>query len=217
MWSLLAACVLASETFVLTPSDDFWIYSFAGDPRDIHLRVWGTEGRSVATDRDNPDSFSYSYLRFDLSEIPAGDYRVERAELRLVQSPGFGYTLEDTTAYPLEVRPVTPTFNERNWRHDRLRELVIPAGPSGIAGIGRVARFTDNELPVEITVDLLKGEAKFGDQLAKTLAGEDRAIALILTAGMDPAEHGRDFIYRVFSREGPEEHRPRLTLTLAKP
>ncbi|MCW5942456.1 MAG: hypothetical protein KIS66_09510 [Fimbriimonadaceae bacterium] len=213
---LLAASLagLQPKTVSLVPTDDFWIYSFASDTKEPYLRAWGNGGKSVALPGDELEAFSYSYLRFDLAALPK-NARIAKATLTLFQASGFGYGAKDAETTPLEVRFVDAKLDEKTWDYGKFAQLKPKAGPEGLLGVGKMDAFSANDKPVAIRIDLLAGKGGFAKILGDKLASGDSVLAVVLTSAFDPSANGRDFIYKVFSKDAPEAAlRPTLVLEI---
>lgn len=214
---MIASLVLAAslvglqpKTVTLAPTDDFWIYSFASDTKEPYLRAWGNGGKSVALPGDELEAFSYSYLRFDLSQLPKGA-KIVKATLTLYQAPGFGYAAKDAETTPLEVRYVDAKLDEKTWDYGKFAQLKPKAGPDGLLGAGKMEPFSANDKPVAIRFDLLAGKGGLAKILGDKLASGDGVLAVVLTSAFDPSANGRDFIYKVFSKDAPDAaNRPSL-------
>lgn len=211
--AILAMGMATLEVRTFAPTDDFWIYPFASDTAEPYLRAWGNGGKSLPDASDDADSFSHSYLRFDFKDIPKGSYTVKSATLVLHHVAEFGFTKADADRQPLELRFVPTTFREKDWDHGKLKELKPKGGPNGVVAAGVFGK-AEGDQPVPITFDLLSGKDSFADRLVKALDSDDRTVAFLLTAAFDPSASGRDFIYKVFSKDGPAVHRPQLKLEL---
>lgn len=206
----LISALKAPTTVDLIPTDDIWVYPHASDPgKDAYLRVWGAEGRDVAKDINELQDYSYSYLKFDLSKLPAG--KITGATLTLTHIADAGYDVAYAKQNPLRVRPMPSDFDEKKWDYQNAEtikpdEKVIfgSAAPDKIPGGGK--DFT-------ITVDLLKGPGDFKAYVDNARGG--KALALALTATMDVEEHGQRCIYKFYSKDcETASKRPVLRLTL---
>src|SRR3954469_4487441 len=97
------ALSLAATTLSLNPTDDVWVYPHASDQKDVYLRVWGAEGRDSPKKVAEVQDFSPSYLRFDVSKVPAG--KVTSAQLILTHVANPGYAQDYAKDNPLRARP----------------------------------------------------------------------------------------------------------------
>jgi len=200
MWTLL----VAAAAMDFSPTDDIWVYPHASDPkRDAYLRVWGTEGQAVV-DNESVESVSYSYLRFDLSRLPA-DKKIRSARLILTHAPGATFDLDAAKKNPLEARSVSPSFDERSWTYEQVAKIGPGAKAADIFGAAApVTVNADGEFKIEI--DLLKGPNDFRTYAKGT-------IGIALTSTM-PVETGRA-MYKVFSKDAERAAvRPVLAIEL---
>lgn len=213
--TLLAAlalrfAVVEPTTINLVPTDTVWVYTHASDPAtDQYLRAWGAEGKSVAPSATDNDSYSYSYLKFDLSQLPA-DKKLKSAKLTLTHIPGPGFTLDYAKANPLEARPVSANFTEKTWNYDDVTTIFPEADSAKRYGFGFPDSIPTDKVSFPIVIDLAKTDA-FRDAVAKAIHGDSKVIALALTSTIDPSS-GKQAIYKVYSAHGPAEKRPVLTL-----
>ena len=211
MLTALAALALAVSpsriaTVEIYPTDDVWAYPHAADPdRDAYLRVWGSEGVSVAASAADSESFGYSFLRFDASGLPAK--AIKGATLVLTHVPKPAYTLEAAKAHPLEARPVNPDFSEKKWSYGELSRFMPPAGKESIFGTGYPKAVSEDKDFV-FEVDLMQGPNSFAKALEAAKGG---AFAVALTTTLSPDEESRS-VFKVYSKDGPKESRPVLKL-----
>ena len=207
MLSLLVLAVAGSASLV--PTDDIWVYPHASDQKDAYLRVWGAEGGAVAPGADAMDSFSYSYLKFDLAKVPA-DAKIVGATLTLTHIADPGWTAALTKDSPIEVRAVVAGFSEKTWDYANASKWLPAADSKSVLGAfspqpGEAGK------TIQVTIDLLKGPGDFRAALAKAKA--DGALGLALTSTMDPAVAGRSGVYKFYSKdEEKESRRPTLSL-----
>jgi hypothetical protein len=209
----LPAFATAQTTYQASPTDDVWVYSFAGDQTtDGFLRAWGNGVSSVGP--NPPDSnFSYSYLKWDLAAIPDGAYIVQEAKLIVTQQVTAttqpGYTQAVGNANPLEARPVGADFNEANWDFTDPNNPV-PGDPRfGIGDLSNyIASGTPNVTGFEIPIDLLAGAGDFNAYFNAAVNGDD-ALALALTSMLNPTGPG-GATYRLYSKDNPIQSGPSL-------
>jgi hypothetical protein len=209
----LPAFATAQSPYQASPTDDVWVYSFAGDQTtDGFLRAWGNGVTSIGP--NPPDSnFSYSYLKWDLAAIPNGAYIVQEAKLIVTQQVNAttqpGYTQAIGNANPLEARPVGTNFDEVNW------DFTDPANPvpgDPRFGIGDLSNYvapgTPNVTGFEIPIDLLAGGSNFNAYFNAAVNSDD-ALALALTSKLLPTTQGGP-TYRLYSKDNPLQLGPSL-------
>jgi hypothetical protein len=209
--ALLAALLFAPATLTLTPTDDVWVYEHASDPaKDMFLRVWGNGGKAVSDDPADTSQFSYGYLRWDLSSIPAGA-KLTGAKLIVNQVADPAYSTDDAKANPLEVRALVGTFDEQTWTFSTAAKVFPKPGSDAIFGSGYPTLISKDGRVVPITIDLLTGKGDF----AAALQGA-KTISLALTSKLDPSVGGMSSVYKVYSKDAERaENRPVLILTFA--
>src|SRR6185312_15326116 len=100
--TILAAICLQSKTYTLVPKETVWVYANASTPGDgTYLRAWGVDGKSCAPEGEDAGNFSYSYLKWDTSEVkPFG--HIVSAKLILTNTPDPGYTKDSAKQTPIE-------------------------------------------------------------------------------------------------------------------
>ena len=212
--SLLAFLLLthapAAQKVELVPTDDLWIYPHASDAaHDANLRIWGSEGKSAPADATEAEELSMAYLKWDLSNLPAGK-KLTSAVLVVTNIANPGFTVEQAKAAPLQVRPLATTFTEKTWDFEKLGKLLPPKEKTDVFGTGYPESFLADK-PVSFEIDLLKGPNDFRKYLDS--ARESKSLALALTSAIDMANLGRTAIYKIYSRDAEkEELRPRLVL-----
>lgn len=189
-----------------TPVDDIWVYPHASDPqKDGYLRVWGVEGRSVASDPAQADEYSYSYLKFDLSKLPK-EAKVSSAVLTLTHTPDPTWQASDAKAAPLEARLLAKDFSEKAWEFGLAKTIFPTAGKTALLGSGFPAK-VDSGQPVRFEIELTKGEAKFAPNA-------DRTLTIALTSTLDPSAIGNRAVYKFYSKDYDKvEYRPKLVIT----
>jgi hypothetical protein len=208
--ALLFASLLGPQNFEKVPTDDVWVYPHASDPqKDAYLRVWGAGGKAVPGKDDSLEDFSYSYLKFDIGDIP-GEATLKEAKLILTAVADPGWTASDLKGTPLEARLCGNAFTEKDWSYDSLAAKLGPKdGKEAVFGLATCGPIEKGKEPV-LTIDLMQGPAKFADALkdAKTA----KSIALALTTSLDPSVVGRTAIYKTYSKDAPDKFRPILKL-----
>lgn len=214
---MLAALALATAfagptTVDFVPTDDVWVYPNATDQKDAYLRVWGAEGKDVAKDLNELQDYSYSYLKFDLSKLPAG--KVIGATLTVTHIASVGFDVAYSKMNPLRARPISPEFSEKKWDYQDAETIKPEPGDKAIFGTG-FAETIPAEKEFTITVDLLKGPADFKAYVDKSRGSATKALAFALTASMDVEERGRTCIYKFYSKDcETASKRPVLKLTI---
>lgn len=210
----LPALTQAQSTYQAGPTDDIWVYSFAGDQTtDGFLRAWGDGATSIGP--NPPDSsFSHSYLKWDLSAIPNGAYIVQEAKLLVTQQVTLttqpGYSQAVGNANPLEARPVGDDFNEVDWIFGDPAN-PFPGDPRfGTGDLSNyIAAGTPNVTGFEIPIDLLAG-GDFNTYFNAAVNGGD-GLALALTSQLNPAGPG-GATYRLYSKDNPLQLGPSLLI-----
>ncbi|MCS6775018.1 MAG: PEP-CTERM sorting domain-containing protein [Chloroherpetonaceae bacterium] len=223
MHRLLCAAILTLTSvsangqvvFQAAPTDDVWVYPFAGDQTsDGFLRAWGNGFSAIAPTHPPAENWSYSYLRWDLSAIPNGAYRLLEATLTVTQQVSTtqpGYPLSVGLANPLQARPLNGDFNESSWSFAQ-SATVFPG--STVFGTGDLSGYVPRGTPgvpgFQIPIDLLAGP---GDFTAYFLAAvnNDTPLSLALTSTLSPAGPGGS-IYRLYSKDFPGGFGPQLRL-----
>lgn len=199
-----AFVLLVAKPIVLVPTDDVWVYPNASDPQsDAYLRVWGAQGQAVAGKDADLAEFSYSFLKFDVSGIPA-NAKLKSVKLVLTHIAHNGYSAEVAKRCPLQVRTLGSDFSEKKWNYDQAAKLV----PGSILGaVNLPGEKSEKEFEVALTFDL-KAFEKFWSMNKKTLA-------IALTAAVSPADDGRASIYKFYSKDNPKpEWGPKLILEI---
>lgn len=206
---LLLGAWSQSQTVDLIPTDDIWVYPHAGDPaKDAYLRAWGSDGKSVAGKEDSVENFSYSYLRFSLTSIKSGS-KLEGATLTLFYIPNEELTPDIAKQSPIEVRALVGDFSEKGWSYDQVAKIAPAGDTKALFGRGWPDKI-EGDKPIEIKIDLMKEPSAFGDNFLKALAGN--TLELAITSKIDPSEAGRGAVYKFYSKDGPKEYRPYLSL-----
>lgn len=209
--TLLFAALLSRPllTETIEASEDVWVYSHASDPGgDSAMRIFGNGGRAVAASAGDLESFSYGYLKFDLTSLPKGK-KLESAEL--VVTP-FGKPAMDPASkdWPLEARPLKGKFEEKTWFFEMAGD-VNPIADS-IYGSGVIKTTTTDDV-FEIRMNLLGEKSKFAVDFAKSPS----TLYVALTSKYDASEQGMKGMYKVYSRDNKDRTvRPRLELKFAE-
>ena len=204
------------ETLTLTPVADVWVYPHASDPGgDEAMRVWGTGGRSVATDPADASEFSYGYLRFALPASLKGA-RIVGATLELTNVVNDDLDPDETKATPIEVRPLIGAWEEGTFTHAN----VAAAYPDAKRVYGRGVPTLTKGQPPKFAIDLFApgkdGKPSLFPAAIRGVASGGQ-IGLALTSAVDAAEVGMKRIYKLATKESPDEsRRPRLVLKLGE-
>jgi hypothetical protein len=203
----LAIALLATAPIRIVPTDDVWVYPHASDPaKDMYLRAWGQGGKSVADSPDGNDDFSYSYLKFDLAQVPKGKLKSAKLVVWHISEPGFTETSSGLT--PLEGRAIVGDFKETEWEVAMSRKVTPVVGPEGVFGTGAAPAGLGGTKEFQIVIDLMKGPRDF----SKAISGSTVSIAI--TSKVDPSEGGMKSVYKFYSRNAEERLRPYLELEL---
>lgn len=203
-----------SRALYLTPTDDIWVYAHAEDPqKDPFLRAWGSNGKSVGIPGDDPNAFSYSLLKWDLSGFPANS-KLAEAQILFTAAPEAGYTAKDAAAAPLEVRLVKGGFAESDWDYaDAVK--YTPGGDETIVGLTSPTIVTDTEF--KIVIDLMKGPAEFRKVFEEAMK-KGKTLSLAITSHIDPTSLGMKGVYKVYSKDATDPAvRPSLRIVLENP
>jgi len=195
----------------LAPSDDIWVYANASDPqKDEFLRAWGANDRALPLPGDDPQAYSWSLLKWDLSGFGEKTKIVE-AELILTAAPDAGYTAKDAEASPLEVHAVKGDFMENEWDYSQEEKFT----PTESEEYGVLGPQNVSAQPFKITIDLLHGPSDFAKYFATAL--NKHTLALAVASKIDPSKLGREGIYKVYSKDASDSKvRPVLRIVLAE-
>ncbi|MFZ4508960.1 MAG: hypothetical protein ACOYON_14825 [Fimbriimonas sp.] len=199
------------EEIELVPTDDVWVYPHASDPmKDPFLRIWGAEGQAVAASPDAAEDYSYAYLRWDLSKLPAG--ALKSAKIRLVHIADPQWTDEMLKPAPLEVRALNADFVEKEWSYDKSAKVSPTKGKEAILGAGAPAFSTGKVLSFDIE---LKDTPAF--KAAWESALKKGSLSVALTSAIDPAAVGRAGMFKLYSKDDEKaERRPKLIVQWTK-
>jgi len=213
MLTVIAAIALAGPTTIdLIPTDDIWVYSHSVDTHDIYLRVWGAGGKEVAKDAGEMEDFGYSYLKFNVSKIPAG--KLTAATLTVTHIANPGYDVAYVAQNPLRARPVPAGFDENTWDYSKAAEIYPDAGEKAFFG-GGYPKTIPADKEFTISIDLMKGPNDFSAYLGKARAASSKALALALTSSVDIQDRGQSCIYKFYSKDcETSSKRPVLRLTI---
>jgi len=213
MLCLLVAAITVSPkatptTYTLVPKETVWVYANASTPGDgTYLRAWGAGGKSTPPDGEDAGELSFSYLKWDLSDVkPFG--HIVSAKLVLNNTPDPGFTKDSSKQTPIEVRPLIGEFDAKKWTFD-MSAKIHPKGDA-VLGTGYPLLIIEGK-PVEISVTL--DNAKFAKLITDGMAATNHALYLSLTSALDPSESGRSSIYKFYGQnESNASLRPQLVL-----
>lgn len=196
----------------MSPTDDIWVYANASDPqKDEYLRAWGSNGRAIPIPGDDPQAYSWSLLKWDLSGF-SDKSKILEAQLVLNVAPDAGYAAKDAAEAPLEARPVKPGFSESKWNYTDA-EAFEPTGSEGDV-FGETAPTNVYSAGFKIVIDLLKGPSDFRDYFMKAMK-KDKVISIAIASKIDPSKLGREGIYKVFSKDASDPMmRPALRIVI---
>lgn len=204
--SLLLGTALLSQTpqtFDLSPSADAWVYPHSSDPGGEKLmRIWGDGSESVDKVFPSGGEFAYGYLVFDVPKLTDGTrYKVSSASMVVFAQANEELTPAIFKEFPLEVRGLEKTFEEKTFHIDTFKE-----GPyAGIFGQAVTAEKVGDNL--KFTIDLLGKDSEFADWF--NVGARTGKFAISLTSKISPAE-SRSMIYKVFTKENDKALVPKL-------
>ncbi len=209
VFATLLSRPLVAETF--EAAGDVWVYSHASDPgSDSALRIFGNGGNAVAKTSGDLESFSYGYLKFDLTSIPSNP-KIVSAELVLtpVGKPAID---PNSKNWPLEARPLVGSFEEKTWTFD-LAQDITPSKDQ-VFGSG-VIKTTSVDEQYEIRINLLGEKSTFKDLVSR--GSESKLpIFMALTSKYDASELGMKGMYKVHSKDNKDQAvRPRIEIKLS--
>ncbi len=203
-----------AQTYQSLPTDDVWVYSFAGDQTaDGFLRAWGNGTSAVASTSPAPENWSYSYAKWNVGGVGAGNYRLAEAKLLVtnqVSAAQPGYTLSQGIANPLEARPVGTNFEEDTWAFADSATLTPGANRFGTGDLSNyLPRGTAGVNGFQIAIDLL-AEGDFSTYFNNAVNGNGE-LGLAFTSTLSPAGQG-GATYRLYSKDSPTGLGPQLLL-----
>jgi hypothetical protein len=210
--TLAVHLLLASQKLSLSPTETVWVYANASTPGDgSYLRAWGSDGKSCPKDGEDAGEFSFSYLKWDLKNIPI-DAKLISAKLEFYNVPDPGYSVDMAKKCPLEARPVVGQFQAKAWTFD-MSAKVHPAGAvTEIFGSGYPTGISAGA-PVSFSINLLAGPNLFGKALLSAMDSPTHTLSLCITSALDPSVEGRTCVYKLYGEKDPHENlRPKLTL-----
>jgi hypothetical protein len=211
--SLIAFAVAAPKMLTLVPKETVWVYANASTPGDgTFLRAWGVDGKACPPDGEDAGQFSFSYLKWDLSEVPQSA-KLLSAKLLLNNTPDPGYTADMAKRCPVEIRPLIGSFDAKTWTFDMSSKTHPDSDAKAIFGTGFPSDIP-KEVPVPVAVNLLSGPNGFAKALSKALESASHTLSLSITAKLDPSTDGRTCVYKFYGQsESKEWLRPQLVLT----
>ncbi|MFN7171531.1 MAG: TolB family protein [Fimbriimonadaceae bacterium] len=189
------------EPVELEPTDDVWVYSFAGpQDRDPILRVWGDGATSLPDAEDTDTELSYSMLKF---QLPDGDLsQFSGAELVLYAVPGQDYSAKQFLDYPIEAFLAPTGWNEKSWNFD-LAPKFMPTKTF----LGRNAPVTISEEPFAVIIPIMLSRLEESKSVKS-----DRTVAIAIGSKLPVDSFGREGVYRLFGRHAEPNLRPKLRL-----
>lgn len=206
------AALAAPQTFSLPATDDIWIYHFAQEQvSDPYLRCWGSQGTVASDPNAGGGESSWSCIKFDMSSVKQeGELKSAVLTIWLVAGSALGE--EETKKWPVEIRAVSPQFNESNFQVRDAKSVLPDTSKAAIFGTAS-PQPTADEKPVKVEIDLMKGPAKFAEWFKKCHETPNKSIAFAMTTTLDPQEAGEGQIYKFHSRNGDKTLVPELKLT----
>lgn len=196
LFSVVAMSGVASATTLTTPvTDDIWAYNRVNGATFSVLSVWGDGTTDLNPNKlDGSPLWSTSWLKFDLSAVPAGEYIVTSATLTLNMAPA-GLSLADGQANPLRARALAPNFSEATWSYS---SATNPYPTDPIFGNADLANYNASSNWVS-TINLL--ETGMFQQYFNTHAGA--AIAFGLTSTIQATQTTQGNSYGIYSKQVP--------------
>lgn len=210
MLGLLSTCALGGfQSVEKNPIDDVWVYPHASDQLDVYLRVWGDGAHGVAPKGEDAENMSYSYLRFDVSDLPK-DKKLVEATLTLIHIANPTWNDDIAKSAPIEARPMSGDFDEKSWAYEKIATITPNSDQKSIFGTvnPKVGAKADATFPM--TINLLAGPGKFADYVSEAQKGGKLDIAL--TSPLDPQASGDRTVYKFYSKDAEKGLRPVLKL-----
>ena len=213
---LLAMATVAPKSISIVPIETIWVYENASTPADgSYLRAWGSEGKSCPGEGEDAGQFSYTYLKWDLADVPK-IAKLVSAKLEFNNIPDPGFTVETAKKAPLEARAIVGEFDAKTWTFDMATKVHPLSAATAVYGSG-YPREIRAGAPVSIIVDLMAGPNPFEKALRSALSSSSHSLSLAITSALDPSTEGRTCVYKVFGQTDSHENmRPKLTLTFAE-
>lgn len=210
----LFAAPVGAQVYQSAPTDDVWVYEFAGDQTtDGFLRTWGDGVSPLAPSYPQGSNWSHSYLKWNVASIGSGNYRVTEAKLLVTQqvSPTQpGYTLAQGNVNPLEARQVGTNFEEDTWTFGDPGNPIPGATRFGTGDLSNyVPKGTAGVSGFQIALNLL-AEGDFSTYFNSAVNGSGE-LGLALTSLINPAGP-TGATYRTFSKDSPTGLGPQLVL-----
>ena len=204
MLTLLAFLALATapDPISLPATESVWVYTHAGDPAgDEFLRVWGVGGMATPEGKGAGEDWSYAYLKWDVSSLPAGAPKAAVLTVYNVNPAGFG-DAASAGSTPLEARALAGVFAGKEWEYSQSIK-IHPDLAKTVFGSAAPKAWGDSKEPIAITIDLMKGPGDFKAYLAAAKAGDSHALNLALTSAIAPSTEegggGKGGVYKVYS------------------
>lgn len=201
--------VTTFQTIEKTPIDDVWVYANASDNSDVYLRTWGDGSKAVAAKGEDAENISYSYLRFDVSDLPK-DKKLTEATLTLTHIANPSWNDEIGKAAPIQIRPLGGDFDEKSWTYEKVSTVAPSADAKSIFGSVNPKVPAKADAPIPITINLLSGPGGFSDYLKASL--KIGKLAMAITSPLDPQASGDRTVYKFYSKDAEKALRPVLKL-----
>jgi len=155
---VVPAAPTPAAVFQQVPTDDIWVTFMAGNPvGDPLLRVWHNSDEPYPSPNYPANAIdfycAYSYLKWDLSSIPTGEYELQSAKLTLRHEPA-KWTPAQAQNHPLEARALAPEFSEYTWDY---WDTSNPA-PGPVYGEANLDNYSTTAY-FDIVIDLLGGSS----------------------------------------------------------
>ncbi len=214
--ALAALVSMAPQTVSLIPKETIWVYENASSPSDgTFLRAWGVEGKPCPAEGEELAAYSYSFVKWDLSDLPAGAKLVS-ATIELNNIPDPGFSVASSKKAPIEARALTSDFDAKKWTFDLATKIRPDGTKAGLLGSGYAKVITTGS-PVAISINLTAKDSPFLKAFAAAQTSASHSLSLALTSSLDPSVDGRTSVYKVYGQnEAKENLRPKLVLTFEK-
>jgi hypothetical protein len=206
----ISAALFGQQSYQAQPTDDVWYYDNAFNAGfTAILRCWGDGEHAVDPTGAPPAlNFSYALAKWSLAPFRAGvTYQLLSARIVVVQTQPPGYTVEEGTQSPLEVRDLSHTnFSEATW------DYYAPNNPypgTTIFGRGSMENYRTNA-PFAIPIDLLADGSAFESYFNQAVNTGELGLAFVSTIA--PEGQGGSRFYRFYSRNDAGGRGPVLQL-----
>lgn len=209
---IVALIAFAPKTLELVPKETIWVYENASTPADgTFLRAWGNDGKSCPADGEDLGQFSYSFLKWDLSDVPK-DAKVVSATLEMNNIADPGFTIEGSKKAPLEARALIGDFDAKTWTFDKATKVRPDGTKDGLYGAGSALAILAGS-PVQISIELKLNSGAFSAAMSAAIASPSHSLSLCITSALDPSVEGRTCIYKLYGQnESKASLRPTLKL-----